>query len=116
MHSVEIKVSDKDLIADCDALIAGMEKAMFTPGPWRYSDVIGGCWVYASDGRQVLAYTYSPDKENRANARLVAAAPELLEALKPFVAATLTHNGHVIGLMREDFERARAAIAKAICE
>ena len=93
-----------------------LEKAMFTPGPWRYSDVIGGCWVYASDGRQVLAYTYSPDKENRANARLVAAAPELLEALKPFVAATLTHNGHVIGLMREDFERARAAIAKAICE
>lgn len=44
------------------------------------------------------------------------AAPELLEALEPFAHATLTHTGQVIGLMREDFERAIAAIAKATGE
>jgi hypothetical protein len=38
---------------------------------------------------------------------------QLVEALRPFTSATLTHNGHVIGLMREDFERARAALAAA---
>lgn len=41
---------------------------------------------------------------------------ELLEALEPFASATLTHAGQVIGLMREDFERAIAAIAKATGE
>ncbi len=49
-------------------------------------------------------------------ARLIAAAPELLEALEPFAHATLTHTGQVIGLTREDFERALAAIAKATGE
>lgn len=38
---------------------------------------------------------------------------DMLEALKRFAGATLTPDGHVIGLMREDFEAARAAIAKA---
>lgn len=38
---------------------------------------------------------------------------ELVEALQPFVSATLTPTGQVIGLMREDFERAKSAIAKA---
>jgi hypothetical protein len=38
---------------------------------------------------------------------------DLLEALDPFASATLTHTGHIIGLMREDFERARSAIKKA---
>lgn len=51
-----------------------------------------------------------------ADARLIAAAPELMEALEPFAHATLTHTGQVIGLMREDFERAIAAIAKATGE
>ncbi|KRG86152.1 hypothetical protein ABB33_05015 [Stenotrophomonas acidaminiphila] len=50
------------------------------------------------------------------DARLIAAAPELLEALEPFAHATLTHTGQVIGLTREDFERALAAIAKATGE
>lgn len=40
-------------------------------------------------------------------------ARELLEALKPFIGSTLTDNGDIVGLMREDFERARDAAAKA---
>jgi hypothetical protein len=45
--------------------------------------------------------------------RLSAVNQELLEALRPFTKATLTYNGAIIGLMREDFDNARAAIAKA---
>lgn len=45
--------------------------------------------------------------------RLHAVNAELLEALRPFTKATLTYNGAIIGLMREDFDRARAAIARA---
>lgn len=36
---------------------------------------------------------------------------ELTEALKPFANATVTPDGHIIGLMREDIARARAALA-----
>lgn len=45
--------------------------------------------------------------------RLHAVNQELLEALRPFTKATLTYNGAIIGLMREDFDRAIAAIARA---
>ncbi|MFX3575434.1 hypothetical protein [Ralstonia mannitolilytica] len=38
---------------------------------------------------------------------------ELVDALRPFVRATLTPTGQIIGLMREDFDRARFALAKA---
>ena len=37
----------------------------------------------------------------------------LREVLEPFMRATLTDNGHIIGLMREDFDRARAALQGA---
>jgi len=45
--------------------------------------------------------------------RLHSVNAELLVALAPFVGASLTHTGQVIGLMREDFDRARAAISLA---
>jgi hypothetical protein len=51
--------------------------------------------------------------EAQANALLIAAAPDLLEALAPFCRATLTQDGSIVGLMREDFERAATAFAKA---
>ena len=35
-----------------------------------------------------------------------------LQALRPFVQATVTAEGHIVGLMREDFERARSAAEK----
>lgn len=76
-----------------------------TPGPWKFLDVIGGCSVYAGR-RQVLAYHSSPDAENKANARLIAAAPDLLDALQAAVASgIIDHDGEP--------DAARAAIAKA---
>ncbi len=86
-----------------------MENLQHTPGPWR------------GEGRLVFAGTHSvaiaqysgiqsENSESFANARLIAAAPELLEALK-----------HCLSLIegRGDFEarmacyNANAAVAKA---
>ena len=48
-----------------------------------------------------------------ANARLIAAAPELLDALQPFVAHNSSDDTITITVRTEDVRRARAAIAKA---
>lgn len=101
-----------------------------TPGPWvvRRDEWDGFCVhaptiesqagclyriVRGVNGDETPNPTYGTPE---ANARLISAAPELLDALHAFANATLTYNGHVIGLMREDFERARAAITKATGE
>lgn len=68
-------------------------------------EVIGGCFVNAG-ARQVLSYASSPDAENRANARLIAAAPELLAALIDVYANVRSDSP-------EMWERVTAAIAKA---
>lgn len=57
-----------------------------TPGPWaaRKPDDIGGSRVYADckGGSLIATPGYMRDEsESEANARLIAAAPELLEAL-----------------------------------
>jgi len=59
-----------------------------TPGPWNYR--YGGMSVYPEANADVdiaRVYQYRPmsAEENEANARLIAAAPELLEALEEFV-------------------------------
>ena len=55
-------------------------------------------------------------EEAEANARIFAASKKMLEALKTFVSATITDTGQIVGLMREDFDKARAAIAAATGE
>jgi len=49
-----------------------------TPGPWRYvkSDA-----VYDSDDYQICDFGSCSTEEGHANARLIAAAPELLECV-----------------------------------
>lgn len=82
--------------------------AQHTPGPWRYDYAPGYCGeLLAPNGTTLAEFVTEPSE---ADARLIAAAPELLEALN----AMLTHMG-----MDEDewnkvtFDQARAAIAKA---
>jgi hypothetical protein len=66
-----------------------MSDAKHTPGPWTASatDVLQG-WQSDSAHRKVIcrgerdAYSGVIEAEQLANARLIAAAPELLEALK----------------------------------
>lgn len=58
-----------------------------TPGPWKAS----GTSVYAETGREIIFGAYNmwlgEIEERKANARLIAAAPELLEALESTAAA-----------------------------
>ena len=82
-----------------------MSAAKHTPGPWtqdKYGNVktpSGGMLV--TDGVALGGYS---TEETRANARLIAAAPELLEALKDIVDN---------GIGTEAVKRARSVIAKA---
>jgi hypothetical protein len=105
-----------------------------TPGPWRTADqylnhpdnarvdILAAPKSDIHSGTKVAEATYSPRssayhvdnrEEAEANARLIAAAPDLLKALN----AMLTHMG-----MDEDdcnkltFDQARAAISKATGE
>lgn len=90
-----------------------------TPGPWHQSHRHCGCGmyntqVYTADGETIatLHWYPKPKDENgsigtyrEANARLIAAAPDLLEALEEIV--TISDRDH------DAWERARAAVAKA---
>lgn len=115
--------------------------AKLTPGEWSVSEYpIGECnekmayaKIHVVAPSQDSAYPHfsigvvnlSPNhkgytpidvEEAEANARLFAASKKMLEALKTFVSATITDTGQIIGLMREDFDKARAAIAAATGE
>lgn len=79
-----------------------------SPAPWH---VIDGtvCDNYGQDILSPVLFDAFPD-EQQANARLIAAAPEILEALKNLVAhfgANLSHTETIHAA------EARAAIAKA---
>lgn len=87
-----------------------------TPGPWTDVSVDGSYWgVYSSSGdvvaqaQQIRPMKDDPTQiERHANARLIAAAPELLEALE---AAYYNEGGYQAWK-----EQARAAIRKATGE
>lgn len=88
-------------------------QAQHTPGPWNWHQYSRGLYIYGL-GHQVCCIDASRasdmDHEDKANARLIAAAPDLLEALQAFVSDHLTlsecvQNAAVL-------ERALAAIAK----
>ena len=54
-----------------------------TAGPWKNSGAIGaGIWITAPESQIAVVYGKGTTPEAVANADLVAAAPELLEALK----------------------------------
>ena len=75
-----------------------------TPGPWVVLRHVG---IYAND--KLIASIHSPMPEPTAsNARLIAAAPDLLEALIGFIQGAEA--------MGWSTDKARAAIAKATGE
>lgn len=84
---------------------------VFTPGPWvgqtgHRTDLIRG--IHARGGRLVVRFggiAAPTSGEGQANARLIAAAPDLLAALK----AALS----VADRATDEFDLARAAIAEA---
>ena len=91
-----------------------MSKLKHTPGPWKIRCYTNTNTLYVSpeSGRIVFEANES-DEEGVANTHLIAAAPELLEALKRLIREDDGGNGELtVGL----FEDAAAAIAKATGE
>ena len=101
-----------------------MTNAKHTPGPWAV-DENDHQWITADcDGLIVAEIPYGEGEEtdrhheiNDANARLIAAAPELLEALRDMVRINQNKEGYFRGHSHAEsgsvYEQARAAIAKA---
>lgn len=57
----------------------------FTPGPWKVETKCACLGVFDSKGHGVANIVYGrPDDELNANARLIAAAPEMYAMLKEF--------------------------------
>ena len=112
----------------------------YTPGPWEHRVVSGGedILILAGAespraGREITLIRYAQEGEANANARLIAAAPELLEACEAAIKydeairscannpAALTSYGTAQGdsldaLYDEWMHKARAAIGNATGE
>lgn len=92
-----------------------------TAGPWTHSQIINEeCDLTAKGGTFLGINTGqgAPDRldasdyaEFEANVQLIAAAPELLEALEALVQQVEIHNAE--GAFGEDYTNAQDAIAKA---
>lgn len=98
-----------------------------TRGPWiaaPYSSVVGAPVVASPSGRSVANVTYfrlgedfaAHDAESLANAKLIAAAPDLLEALKWLCEQMVAEQGAGVSGFEDWLSPARAAIAKAVGE
>ena len=82
-----------------------------TPGPWEYVAGDGNaCGGISSKTGWICDFVDDPTP---ANARLIAAAPELLTALEPFVLANSSEEFVTLVVRSNDIKNARAAIAKA---
>lgn len=89
-----------------------IEMSKHTPGPWAYAWA-GGIALVFQKGEATIASSIPYDDDNEipqveANARLIAAVPDLLEALKGVL--------RVADRATVEFDAARAAIAKATGE
>jgi len=80
-------------------------KNKHTPQPWRSNDFSSSVYGYIFGDKQAICRVFLDGDECEANARLIAAAPELLEALQGVM---YWDNG------KPEWDDARAAIAKAV--
>jgi hypothetical protein len=94
-----------------------------TPGPWRRAGKLGHAeWITTDSGEAQIATVYGPSitPSSAANADLIAAAPEILQALRVLLdqvdytsgACTMTEMVGAV-LPREVLAKARAAIKRA---
>lgn len=93
-----------------------MAQSKHTPGPWEYREIApydDGLGYVSADGNDIIHAGVSdlPAGENRANAHLIAAAPELLEAVHNLM--DILRDYDAIDNLDVRIREARAAIAKA---
>lgn len=90
--------------------------AKHTPGPWEFDDKHSSGFpllcLYAADNRNPFHGSRSDDEQN-ANARLIAAAPELLEELKLILDFAIVEKSK---LRAQEIASIRRVIAKATGE
>ena len=93
-------------------------KTQHTPGPWKINKKYSFSVETLSDGQgiNIIAECSDPDGirsagEDSANAKLIAAAPDLLAALEAIIKMIGPYAGQ--GRMDTEISAARAAIAKA---
>lgn len=88
----------------------------FTPGPWSWSESLvepnGTILVSISSDTKDVAYMTLNQRELRANARLIAAAPEIYEAATKALNYIENTEGE-LGITLQSGEALRAALAKA---
>ena len=78
------KVLAAQVAAEVEQAVSGPES--HTPGPWRFEPTSAGCssdapyWI--TDGSYRIADIRQQSQDTRPNARLIAAAPDLLSALE----------------------------------
>ena len=101
----------------------------YTKGPWKINHhdhvngdlwltILGGSWDITHNGAKgAIAdshYSAMSEEENLANARLISAAPDMLEALQSVLERNDEYGGNIIG---SDVEKEiKDAIAKALGE
>lgn len=84
-----------------------------TPGPWDYDYYADHVAFGGHDGREDYTFRVEycddmPEGEQIANNHLIAAAPELLQAVEDFILLSALHDWEGAAI-----DNARAAIAKA---
>lgn len=92
--------------------------AAYTPAPWAYEPTSGAIYYKDGDVEPLIASTNLEcvsEEQGDADGRLIAAAPELLEALQGLANALEAKPGPrgVMELVPAQLEIARAAIRKA---
>ena len=90
------------------------QKIEHTQGPWKLTEIMGHSHVRNLSGETVVGFTTEgPNCRKSQEARLIAVAPELLEALKEAEAFIKKHSG---GGETDFRARLNEAIAKATGE
>ncbi len=94
-----------------------MSEKKWTPGPWSVCNMTSWCCVDHAEWGTTVAEIGENDETGLANAHLIAAAPELYEALQAMIdlQENATPFGGEIYRDRVDrvFDQCRAALAKA---
>ena len=86
-----------------------------TPGPWQVRHA-EGLFAIASEGGWVATMDGEDENVDRANARLIAAAPDLYDALKAAesaLAVAASYRDDHKALMQVTLDNARDVLAKA---
>ena len=107
-----------------------MSEAQHTPGPWKGKRIGFATFIY-SDGQPNIAAVHNNDStEGQANAALIVAAPEMLDALEmaeAFISNELetredgflpypsADESEYIAEAKSALNAVRAAIAKSVC-